>query len=366
MRQPARQPAGDFAIAAAKTPAALGFAMPAEWEQHQRTLMAWPCRGALWGSAERMARARAATAEVARAIAAFEPVTMLARPEDAGEAERQCGREAEIFPLPIDDSWVRDTGPIFVARGAGDGREIAGTDWRFNGWGGKYAPHGDDDRIPERLLGAWRIPRFAVPMVLEGGSIAADGEGTLYTTEECLLAQNRNPELSRSDIEGRLKDRLGVSRLVWLPLGIDDDETDGHIDNVAALAGPARLLLNWTSDKDDPNYKRMRANEAALAKQRDAKGRHIDVIEMPQPARRLARNGARLPLSYLNFYVCNGAVIAPRFEDPFDGDAKRILAAAFPGREIVQVNALDIVPGGGGIHCITQQVPAGPAAKVAP
>ncbi|MFO1186806.1 MAG: agmatine deiminase family protein [Alphaproteobacteria bacterium] len=347
-----------------KTPAALGFAMPAEWEPHARTLVAWPCRGTLWGSAERMSRARAAYAEVARAIAAFEPVMMLVHPDDAKEAERLCGKDVEIVPLPIDDSWVRDTGPIFVARGPAGGREVAGTDWRFNGWGGKYVPHADDDKIPERLLTAWRIPRFEAPMVLEGGSITVDGEGTLYTTEECLLAQNRNPELSRADIEASLKDQLGVSHIVWLPWGIDDDETDGHIDNVAALAGPSRLLLNWTTEKDDPNYKRMRANEAALAKQRDARGRHIDVIEMPQPLKQLAWNGARLPLSYLNFYVCNGAVIAPRFDDPLDLDAKRILAAAFPEREIVQVNALDIVPGGGGIHCITQQMPAGVAAKV--
>ena len=311
-----------------------------------------------------MSRARAAYAEVARAIAAFEPVTMLVHPDDAKEPERLCGKEVEIFPLPIDDSWVRDTGPIFVVRGAGALREIAGTDWRFNGWGGKYEPHADDDRIPKRVLAEWRIPRFAVRVVLEGGSIAVDGEGTLYTTEECLLAQNRNPEFSRGDIEARLRDNLGVSHIVWLPLGVDDDETDGHIDNVAALAGPARLLLNWATDKDDPNFKRMRANEAALSKQRDAKGRHIDVIEVPQPPRKMGWNDQRLPLSYLNFYVCNGAVIAPRFDDPLDADAKRILAAAFPAREIVQVPALDIVPGGGGIHCITQQVPDGVAAKV--
>jgi agmatine deiminase len=345
-------------------PAALGFAMPAEWEPHARTLMAWPSRLSLWGSAERMGRAKGAYARVAQAISAFEPVAMLARPQDAREAERVCGREVEIMGVPLDDSWVRDTGPIFVARMRNGLREIAGTDWRFNGWGGKYPDFAEDDRIPERVLEKWGVRRLEAPLVLEGGSIAVDGEGTLYTNEECLLNPNRNPAHARADIERVLAGYLGVRRIVWMPWGLEDDETDGHIDNVAALAGPARVLLNWTEDANDPNATRMNANKVALLAARDAQGRAIEVIEMPQPSLEMAWNGHRLPLSHLNFYVVNGAVIAPSFDGPLDGEAKRILCAAFKGREIVQVPARDIVVGGGGIHCITQQVPAGIAAAL--
>jgi agmatine deiminase len=338
--------------------------MPAEWEPHARTLMAWPCRSALWETQERMGRARMAYAQVARAIATFEPVTMLARPQDAKEAERLCGKAVEILSVPLDDSWVRDTGPIFVARMRNGVREIAGTDWRFNGWGGKYPDYAEDDRIPERVLAKWGVRRLEAPLVLEGGSIAVDGEGTLYTNEECLLNPNRNPGLSRADIEQVLGDYLGVRRIVWMPWGLEDDETDGHIDNAAALAGPARVLLNWTRELDDANAARMNANKIALLAARDARDRAIEVIEVPQPSLEMAWNGHRLPLSYLNFYVVNGAVIAPSFDDPLDGEAKRILSAAFKGREIVQVLARDIVVGGGGIHCITQQVPAGAPAKL--
>lgn len=350
---------GTMQLRQALSPATLGFAMPAEWEPHQRTLLAWPCRGSLWGSAERMSRARTAYVRVAQAIAAFEPVTMLARPEDAKETERLCGKDIEVLPIPLDDSWVRDSGPIFVARGKIGRREIAGTDWSFNGWGGKYPDHADDDRIPERLLAKWSVRRLAIPMVLEGGAILSDGQGTLYTTEECLLNTNRNSELSRAEIEARLGEHLGARATVWMPWGLEDDETDGHIDNVAALAAPARLLLNWTNDAEDLNAERVSANRTALSKQRDEQGRAIEVIDVPQPPREMAWNGHRLALSYLNFYICNGAVIAPSFDDPLDGEAKRILADAFPARQIVQVPARDIVPGGGGIHCITQQVPAG-------
>jgi agmatine deiminase len=337
--------------------------MPAEWEPHARTLMAWPSRPLLWGTPERMGRAKGAYARVAQAIAAFEPVTMLARPEDAKEAERACGREVEVLAMPLDDSWARDTGPIFVARMQNGVREIAGTHWRFNGWGEKYPDYGEDVRISERVLEKWGVRRIEVPLVLEGGSIAIDGEGTLYTNEECLLNPNRNPGHSRADIECVLREYLGVRHVVWMPWGLDDDETDGHIDNAAALAGPARVLLNWTQDAGDLNAARMKANKVALLGARDARERTIEVIEMPQPKQEVAWNGHRLPLSYLNFYVVNGAVIAPSFTDPLDGEAKRILSAAFKGREIVQVPARDIIVGGGGIHCITQQVPAGaPAA----
>lgn len=201
-------------------------------------------------------------------------------------------------------------------------------------------------------------------MVLEGGAIASDGDGTLYTTEECLTNPNRNPGLSREAIDRTLTDYLGLPHTVWLPIGLEDDETDGHIDNCAALCAPGRLLLNSPDDPSDANTARTQTNRTAVERQRDARGRRIEIIDMPQPKRELAWNGHRLALSYLNFYVCNGAVIAPSFDLPEDFEAGRILGAAFPGREIVQIPARDIVQGGGGIHCITQQVPAGTPANL--
>ncbi len=239
-----------------------------------------------------------------------------------------------------------------------------GTHWGFNGWGEKFRPYDNDGHIPTRLLHQLEVPYWKIDFVLEGGSIASDGEGTLYTTTECLLNPNRNPGFDDEEVTQVLCDVLGAERVVWLPWGLEDDETDGHIDNCAALGGPGRMLLNWTNDPDDLNTERMAANRVALALTSDARDRQIEVIEMPQPLREAAWNGHRLPLSYLNFYVCNGAVIAPSFNDPLDLEARRILASAFPKREIVQVPARDIVQGGGGIHCITQQVPAALPAEI--
>lgn len=337
-----------------KTPGSLGFAMPAEWERHERTFIAWPCRKELWGDAARMSRARAAYAGLARAINEVEPVIMIARAEDAADAERYCGKDVEVRPVAIDDSWIRDSGPIFVRRG----NEIAGTDWKFNAWGNKYRSFADDDKLPERLLAELGIERFAAPIVLEGGAILSDGAGTLLTTEECLLNPNRNPGLSRTEIEKTLADFLGIRRVVWLPFGLDDDETDGHIDNVASLAASGMVLLNWSDDQSDTNFARMQANERVLKSSRDARGQGFEIIKLREPPRAIGPNGRRLPLSYLNFYATNEAVFAPSFDHVLDGEAASILSECFPGRKVVQLPMHDVVVGGGGIHCITQQQPA--------
>ena len=338
----------------AMTPASLGFAMPAEWEPHERTLMAWPCRKELWGDAVRLQRARAAHTRLARAINEVEPVMMIAHPDDASDAERQCGKNIEVRAIPIDDSWVRDSGPIFVKCGS----QIAGVDWKFNAWGNKYHGFDDDDKLPERLLAELGIRRFAAPLVLEGGSIAVDGAGSLITTEECLPNPNRNPGLMRADIEKALTDYFGVRHIIWLPYGLEDDETDGHIDNVAAFAPPGLVLLNWTDDESDPNYARMRANEKALKAAQDRIGQPLEIIKVVEPPRATGWNGRRLPLSYLNFYVANEAVFVPSFDHPFDREAAATLGACFHTKEVVQLPMEDVVVGGGGIHCITQQQPA--------
>lgn len=341
------------------SPADDGLFMPAEWELHERCWMQWPSRGEVWGS--HMIQAYASYAAVARAIARFEPVSMVCRPADAAEAAFACGRDIEIVPIEIDDSWARDSGPIFVTDGKGG---VAGVHWQFNAWGNAYHGYERDQKVGGEILKKLGMRRYAGPMILEGGSICSDGHGTLLTTEECLLNENRNPELTRQQIEENLALYLGVSRIIWLDKGLEDDETDGHVDMIACFAGAGRVMLHMPEDKDDPNYLRMLENKLILQSARDARGKQLEIIELPQPKRNLTRtDGRRLTTSYVNFYIANGGIVMPSFDDPNDAVAARILGEVFPGREIVQVPSLEIVGGGGVIHCITQQQPKGKALK---
>ena len=322
------------------TPAALGFAMPPAWEPHARTWMAWPCRAEIWQDG--LAPARRAYAEAARAIVQFEPVVMAARPEDVAEARALCGTAVEIWAVPLDDSWARDIAPVFVQRGG----TVAGVAWQFNAWGEKYRPYDEDRQFARRLVSRQGLEGFDGGMILEGGAIACDGAGTLMTTEECLLNPNRNPHLTRAEIEARLKANLGVAQVLWLGQGLVGDETDGHIDNVACFAPGGAVLLAMPADASDPSFAAMWENRKRLA----AAGRVV--IEVPLP---LPRNG--LTRSYINFAVTNGGLVIPRFGDPADDKAAQMIAAAFPGRRVVQVDANPIVVGGGGLHCITYEEP---------
>ena len=331
-----------------------GFFMPAEWEPHARCWMAWPCRAALWGDG--MMAAQVAYAEVARAIAAFEPVTMIARQDQVAEASLACGPGIDVLPLPIDDSWTRDTGPTFVVDGQGG---VAGVSWQFNVWGDNLPGYDNDARLADELLGHLEAESFQAPFVLEGGSIHVDGAGTLITTEQCLLNPNRNPLLSRGEIEEHLMQFLGIRKVIWLGEGLEDDETDGHVDNVAAFVRPGMIVATMPADPADPNHRIMQDNVARLRGSRDAAGREIEVVELPQPARRENPNGTRQALSYVNFYIANGGIVMPGFEDPEDAKARAVLDKLFPDRQVVQVSGSDIVVGGGCIHCITQQQPAG-------
>ena len=335
-----------------QTPVDQGFAMPAEWSPHDRCWMAWPCRKALWG--EGLEPARRAYAAVARAIAAFEPVTMLANPDELAEAKTLCGEAVECRAMALDDSWMRDIGPTFVADGKG---ALAGVDWRFNAWGERFQPFDQDAALAERLLGELGMPRFAAPLVLEGGSIHVDGEGTLLTSEECLLAANRNPSLSRAEIETLLSRYLGVRQFVWLGRGLQDDDTDGHIDNLACFVRPGVVMTVVCDDPEDANHPVLQDNLDRLRKAKDARGRALEVIELPLPREARYLDGQRLALSYVNFYIANRGVVMPSFGDSQDAAAYEIIAAAFPERRVVQVPASDILVGGGGIHCITQQQP---------
>jgi len=319
---------------------------PAEWEPHELTLMGWPCRAELWG--ESIARARADYATVANAIAAFEPVTMIANPgSDARDARAACTAAVEVVELGLDDSWLRDSGPIYTY---GDDGERIAVHFAFNAWGEKFRPWGRDAEVG-RLI-AQRLGDRVVEssLVLEGGSIITDGEGTLLTTEQCLLHPNRNPGLSREQIEQELRERLGVKRFLWLGMGlVEDRDTDGHIDLIAAFTRPGHVLLQ-TVAAGNPNHEHCREN---LARLRSA---GVAVTELPfLPYGEVA--GGRVATGYLNLYVCNRAVIVPVSGAQTDEQALAIIAAAFPGREVVAVPGLVIAHGGGGPHCITQQVP---------
>jgi agmatine deiminase len=334
-----------------RTPAEAGFMMPAEWAPHARCWMAWPCRAELWRG--RLAAARAAYTTVARAIARFEPVTMVVRPGDAAAARDALGNTIALLELPLNDSWMRDTGPTFLVNQKG---ALAGAAWQFNAWGGKYRDYAEDARLAARLLVHLGLPCFEAPFVLEGGAIHVDGEGTALVTEQCLLNPNRNPALKRADVEAHLADWLGVKTVIWLGQGLVDDETDGHVDNLACFVRPGVVLALAEDDYLEPNFAALSDNLARLRKAKDARGRDLTVIPIHQPAARHA-DGKRLALSYINFYRANGGLIVPRFEDARDVAAQQALAEAFPELKIATVPALDILRGGGGIHCITQQQP---------
>ena len=302
-----------------------------------------------------MERARRAYAGLARVIAQFEPVTMIARPQDVGAAQAMCGDGVTLSAHEIDDSWIRDSGPSFVRDGQGG---LAGVIWRFNGWGGKYVPHDRDARIASEIIRDYGLAGHPAALFAEGGALHVDGAGTLLTTEQCLLNPNRNPGMARDEVEAILKTMLGVGRVIWLAQGLSGDETDGHIDNVACFAAPGRVILQGCKDVSDANFAIAAENRGRLMAARDARGMPLEIIELPAPPPRLDARGNRMTLSYVNFYLVNGGLILPLFDDPADAAARQILAEVFPGRRIVQYPALDIVQGGGGIHCVTQQMPA--------
>lgn len=315
--------------------------------------MGWPCRQSLWG--DNLNTARRSYAEVARAIANFEPVFMLARPEDAAAAERACGESVTVLGQALDDSWLRDSGPVFVVDHSGS---LAAVHWRFNGWGERHVPYDSDAYLPVFIAERLKVKRFRANMVFEGGSVHVDGAGTAVTTEQCLLNPNRNPDLDRGAIENYLKDYLGIEKLIWLGNGLQDDETDGHVDNLCFFAKPGVICIQTCHDPDDGNYMACQDNLARLRAARDAAGHRLDIIELPQPPARYGPGG-RLSLSYANLYIANNGVVMPSFAtEPGDSQACATVQALFPHHEVVQIDASTIVHGGGGIHCITQQQPS--------
>jgi agmatine deiminase len=338
-------------------PRELKFAMPAEWDKHERTFMSWPVRESMVYPEDHEPVCRG-YAQVVKAIAEFEPVTLLVNPGDRDLVRGYFHDELniEFAEIPHNDAWLRDNGPTFIV---GENGELAGVNWRFNAWGGKHAPWDLDDAVAPQALEFVRAYRFDAPLVMEGGSIHVDGEGTLLTTEECLLNPNRNPDLSREQIEDYVKRFVNVSKIIWLKRGLSGDETDGHVDNVACFAAPGKIIIQTCDDPDDENYEITQENLRILREATDAKGRSFEILQIPQPPKRLHED-SRLTLSYLNFYFVNGGIILPVFggaAEATDREAERILRKTFPNRRIRTVDGMAIIKEGGNVHCTTQQLP---------
>ncbi len=364
-------------MSALTTPRADGFRMPAEWAPHKQTWMVWPERRDNWRL--NATPARAAFAAVALAIARFEPVTVCASPSQLTNARAMLmHKNIRVVEMLTDDAWVRDTGPTFVVNDHGD---VRGIDWTFNAWGGVegglYRSWQRDDALATQILTIEGAQRYRTEgFVLEGGSIHVDGEGTVITTEECLLNKNRNPHLTRNAIEWMLSSYLNIDKIIWLPDGVFNDETDGHVDNFCCFVRPGEVLLAWTDDVSDQNFVRCQRAMQVLLQARDAKGRALTIHKMPLPspvfATQLECDGVqqvagsqprdpsiRLAASYVNFLIVNGGIVAPAFGGAEDEAARQILARVFPQHEVVMVPGREILLGGGNIHCITQQQPRG-------
>ncbi len=357
-----------------RTPSLDGYWMPAEFDRHAGTWMIWPHRPDNWRAGAQPAQR--AFAAVATAIAEFEPVTVGANAAQYDFARALLPAPIRVVELSSDDAWMRDTGPTVVVNAAGRRR---GVDWQFNAWGGLngglYFPWDQDERVARKVCEIEGFDRYAAPLVMEGGAIHTDGEGTLLVTEQCLLNPNRNPRLDRAAIEALLRGYLGVTTFIWLGNGVVDDETDGHVDNLCCFARPGEVCLTWSDDVRDPQHRVSVDALERLMAARDARGRRLKVHKLPSPGPlRMTREeaegvlsrssakargaGNRLAGSYANFYLCNGGVVAPLLDPRTDAKALARLKRIFPKRRIVGVPGREILLGGGNIHCITQQIPA--------
>jgi agmatine deiminase len=343
-----------------QTPAALGFRMPAEWEPQAAVWLSWPHNLATWPGNFRPIPAK--FAEIAAQISRFEAVRInIAKPlqKRAWSLITKAGADltkVKFYDHPTNDSWCRDHGPIFVKNGRTG--EVALTDWDYNAWGDKYPPYDKDNEIPPRIARALGLRRFEKKMVLEGGSIDVNGAGLLLTSEACLLHPNRNPRLTRAQIEQNLRDYLGVHTILWLGDGIVGDDTDGHIDDLSRFFSQDGIVTVVEHNRRDKNHAILRENLRRLHELRTPAGRKFQVVELPMPQPR-SYKGQRLPMSYANFLIINGAVLMPAFRQPRrDAEAAEVLRGCFPGREIIPIDCLELVWGLGTLHCISQQQPA--------
>ncbi|WP_425642251.1 agmatine deiminase [Marinomonas gallaica] len=355
------------------TPKADGFWMPGEHSPLASVWLAWPTRPDNWR--KQAAPAQAIFAHFIKCLSRYVTVKVAVLPEQETQARAMLPDQVQIFPMAYNDAWMRDIGPTMVINNAGEKRAV---NWQFNAWGGEldglYDDWSDDETVGIRISEHEDVVCYNAPLILEGGSIHCDGEGTVYTTEECLLHPSRNPDLSRAEIEAYLMDYLGIEKVIWLPLGLFNDETNGHIDNILHVVKPGEVILTVCDDNADPQYAISQKALDVLANETDAKGRKIKVHQMPlpgplymsqeeaaglvQPDRMAREAGERLGGSYANFLICNDAIFYPQLDSTQDERAKDVLATAFPEHTLVGIPSREILLGGGNLHCITQQIPA--------
>ncbi|MET9690659.1 agmatine/peptidylarginine deiminase [Streptomyces sp. NPDC059752] len=339
-------------------PVDAGFRMPAEWTPHERTWMAWPSPNPTFTNAQELAEARAAWGAVARAVRAYEPVTLVVSPGDADSARGHVGDDVQLVEQELDDAWMRDIGPTFVTNDAG---ELAAVDWTFNGWGAQeWARWEHDSKIARHVSDVAGTRTYSTELVNEGGAIHVDGEGTVLLTDTVQLGEGRNPGWTRQQVEAEIHAHLGTTKAIWLPYGLAGDYgtygTQGHVDIVAAFARPGVVMVHTQPDPAHPDHERCKTIAAILRASTDARGRQLEVVEVPAPTV-LEEDGEWVDYSYINHYLCNGGVVLCAFDDPRDEEAAEIFRGLFPERTVTLVDARTIFAGGGGIHCITQQQP---------
>jgi agmatine deiminase len=341
---------------AAKTPRELGYRMPAEWQPHAATWLSWPRPDGI-SFPDRYPEALPTLGEMVRTLAPHERIDINVRDKEVEAVARQAiGDARNVFYhyIPSYEPWCRDHGPVFVKRG----HELAIVDWDYNAWGSKYPPYDDDDAVPRRVAELLGLPVFSPGIVMEGGALDVNGEGTLLTTESCLLNPNRNPHLDKQQIEQYLRDYLGVTNILWLGDGIVGDDTDGHVDDLARFVNPTTVVTVVEQDPQDDNYWPLQENRKRLGAMRDQNGNPLQVVELPMPGV-IEYDGQRLPASYANFYIANSVVLLPTYRNwKTDTIAMETLQKLFADRRVVGIDSTNLIWGLGSFHCLTQQQPA--------
>lgn len=345
-------------------PAQQGYRLPAEWTRHDATLMIWPSNRATWPGG-RLRRVESVFLDIIEVLSRYEPICLLA--ENSRVRDRINGyfsdrdidaREIEICIQPVNDVWARDSGPICILKEGDSNSSCLFTDWEYNAWGRKYLPYEDDNRIPAFLASHFGVDRLDLDMVLEGGSVETNGDGVLLTTESVLLNSNRNPNMGKEAIEQQLMDVLGIEKIIWLKRGLAGDDTDGHIDDLARFLNKNTILAMKTDDPADLNHEALMENLEILRSSTDRQGNEFEIVTLPMPETRTEEptvdGSGEVPASYANFYIGNGVVLVPIFNDPNDREALALLKHYFPRREVVGINCTELVWGQGSIHCITQ------------
>jgi agmatine deiminase len=334
-------------------PSDLGFSMPAEWAPHSGCWMGWPQRDSIWHG--HIEGARGDYARVAQAIARFEPLTMLADPAHAADAAHRCGPAVRVVAVPLDDSWLRDSGPTFLLDAAG---ARAAAVFTFNAWGAKCRPFDKDAAVGGQVATLAGARAFQSELIVEGGGFLSDGEGTLITAESCVLNPNRNPGWTKKEADAELCTMLGIRKIIWLPGDLTDQATDGHVDGYVAFVRPGAVLVETVADPADPRFPIMAENRRVLESETDAAGRRFELLSIAEAPRTAVPDAEELYCrSYVNFYLANGAVIAPAYGIAEDAEVALTLRRAYPDRQVVSLELRDLFRGGGGIHCITQQEP---------